>query len=159
MIYLGLLFICTVNQLCCIWLSMSREYSPTHLRIHLVTSVRSHIINKHSWSHSVLTWATRHAHVITLPPPCLRHEMVRFTLWAAAFLQHTFIVPWYKFILDSLPWIHLSKESDSKHRRLLDVLSSLPVQGVPLPFAHCPKRVGIGSSTPLWPSTGLRWSW
>ena len=42
-----------------------------------------------------------YAHVITLPPPCLTHDVACFGTWAPPFLLHSFLYPsfWHKFML------------------------------------------------------------
>lgn len=35
--------------ICCIWVNVSRNYSPVHLRIHPATSGSSRLISKHLW--------------------------------------------------------------------------------------------------------------
>ena len=86
---------CTVPQCYNLWLNVSREYSPIHLRIHFATSVSCHTINKHQWGCSVGSNS------------CPGHNtalIMLLVLWIMSCpLFHAFLFQsfWYRFVMVS----------------------------------------------------------
>lgn len=78
-------------QFCTIRLSLGREYSLIHFRIHLAPlSALTSSINTSDAVPCLLVWQP---HNITLPPPYVRDDVVCFCSWPVSILLHIFFIP------------------------------------------------------------------